>query len=49
MYLILHHPRLFFDTVLDQIDAAFPDERRRTPIGDTFIEGRYATDYYSFY
>ncbi len=36
-YLYLYHPRLFFDTVLDQIDAAFPEERFRTQIGDTFI------------
>ncbi len=35
-YLILHHPRLFFDTVLKQIDKAFPDDRTRPQIGDTF-------------
>ena len=35
-YLILHHPRLFFDTVLRQIDKAFPDDRTRPQIGDTF-------------
>jgi hypothetical protein len=37
MHLVFYHPRLFFDTILDQIDAAFPEERRRTQIGDTFI------------
>ncbi len=35
-YLIFNHPRLFFDTVLEGIDAAFPDERNRPQIGDTF-------------
>lgn len=35
-YLILHHPRLFFDTILRQIDEAFPDDRNRPQIGDTF-------------
>jgi hypothetical protein len=35
-YLILHHPRLFFDTVLKQIDEAFPDDRSRPQIADTF-------------
>ena len=39
-----HPPHLFFDTVLSQIDAAFPDERRRIPIGDTFTEGRFAPE-----
>jgi len=32
----LHHPRLFFDTVLRQIDAAFPEDRQRPQLGDTF-------------
>ena len=36
LYLICHHPRLFFDTILAQIDAAFPDDRTRPQIGDTF-------------
>lgn len=31
-----HHPRLFFDTVLRQIDADFPDRRMRPQVGDTF-------------
>ncbi len=35
-YLILHHPRLFFDTVLKQIDKAFPNDRTRPQIADTF-------------
>lgn len=35
-YLILHYPRLFFDTVLNQIDDAFPDDRTCSQIGDTF-------------
>lgn len=35
-YLILHHPRLFFDTILSQIDEAFPDDRSRPQVGDTF-------------
>lgn len=36
LFLYLHHPRLFFDTVLRQIDAAFPAERRHPQVGDTF-------------
>ncbi|MEZ4645409.1 MAG: hypothetical protein R3E31_22195 [Chloroflexota bacterium] len=36
VYLYIHHPRLVFDTVLRQIDAAFPDDRRQTQVGDTF-------------
>ncbi len=36
MYLCVHHPRLFFDTVLQQIEQAFPDEQPHTLIGDTF-------------
>jgi len=35
-YLILHHPRLFFDTILSQIDVAFPDDRSCPQIADTF-------------
>ncbi len=35
-YLIFNHPRLFFDTILELIDTAFPDERNRPQIGDTF-------------
>ena len=35
LFLYLHHPRLFFDTVLRQIDAAFPAERRHPQLGDT--------------
>ncbi len=35
-YLILHHPRLFFDTILKQIDEAFPHDRTRSQIADTF-------------
>jgi hypothetical protein len=35
-FLALHHPRLFFDTILAQIDAAFVHDRRRPQIGDTF-------------
>lgn len=35
-HLILNHPRLFFDTMLRLIDIAFPDERTRPQIGDTF-------------
>ena len=35
-YLIFNHPRLFFDTVLELIDIAFPDDRHRPQIGDTF-------------
>ncbi len=34
LYLVFHHPRLFFDTVLRQIDAAFPNDRTRPQIGD---------------
>ncbi len=36
LYLILNHSRLFFDTTLRQIDVAFPDERHRPQLGDTF-------------
>ena len=36
VYFYVHHPRLFFDTVLHQIDDAFPDDRRRPQLGDTF-------------
>lgn len=35
-YLIEQHPRLFFDTVLDQILTAFPEQRTLPQIGDTF-------------
>jgi len=35
-YLFLNHPRLFFDTILKQIDATFPNDRSRSQIGDTF-------------
>ena len=35
-YLIFNHPRLFFDTILEMIDTAFPDDQRRPQIGDTF-------------
>ena len=35
-YLIENHPRLFFDTVLHQILAAFPEQRQMTQLGDTF-------------
>ncbi len=35
-YLSLHHSRLFFDTVLQQIDEAFPNDRSRAQIADTF-------------
>ena len=36
MYLCVHHPRLFFDKVVQQIEQAFPDERPHTLLGDTF-------------
>jgi hypothetical protein len=35
-YVCEHHPRLFFDTVLRQIDAAFPHQRLRPQVADTF-------------
>lgn len=35
-YLIFNHPRLFFDTILEMIDSAFPDDQHRPQIGDTF-------------
>ena len=35
-YVRSHHPRLYFDTFLRQIDAQLPAERRRGQIGDTF-------------
>ena len=36
LWLEKHHPRLFFDEVLRQIDAAFPQQHRRDQVGDTF-------------
>lgn len=36
VYLYLYQPRLFFDTVLRQIDATWPKARSGTQIGDTF-------------
>jgi hypothetical protein len=35
-YVCEHHPRLFFDVVLRQIDVAFPDHRLQPQIADTF-------------
>jgi hypothetical protein len=35
-YVRTHHPRLFFDTILQQIDAQEPAVRQRGQIGDTF-------------
>jgi IS5 family transposase len=35
-YVRSHHPRLFFDTILQQIDAQEPAVRQRGQIGDTF-------------
>jgi hypothetical protein len=35
-YVCQHHPRLFFDVVLRQIDIAFPDHRLQPQIADTF-------------
>jgi hypothetical protein len=35
-YLYTHHPRLYFDTVLKQIDEQFPSQRQQSQIGDTF-------------
>lgn len=36
LWLENHHPRLFFDEVLRQIDTAFPLQHRRDQVGDTF-------------
>ncbi len=36
MYLCVHHPRLFFDTVLQQIRQAFPEAQQQALLGDTF-------------
>ncbi len=36
LYLCVHHPRLFFDTVLVQIEQAFPDDQQQALLGDTF-------------
>lgn len=36
VYLYVHHPRLFFDTVLRQIDQAFPSDHLQPQLGDTF-------------
>jgi hypothetical protein len=35
-YLLEHHPRLFLDTVLRQIDAAYPGQRLQPQLADTF-------------
>jgi hypothetical protein len=35
-YVCQHHPRLFFDSVLRQIDAVFPNHRLQPQIADTF-------------
>lgn len=35
-YVLENHPRLFFDTILRQIDAAFPEQRHQPQIADTF-------------
>ena len=35
-YLYRHHPSLFFDTILSQIDATVADGHERVQIGDTF-------------
>jgi len=35
-YVRQHHPRLYFDTILQQIDAQEPTARQRGQIGDTF-------------
>ncbi len=35
-YVRQHDPRLFFDTILRQIDEAYPAERKQGQIGDTF-------------
>lgn len=36
LWLEKHHPRLFFDEVLRQIDTAFPHQHHRDQVGDTF-------------
>lgn len=36
LYCIRYHPRLFFDTVLAQIDDTLPEQRGQAQIGDTF-------------
>lgn len=36
VYLYTHHPSLFFDTILSQIDALLDDGHKRIQIGDTF-------------
>lgn len=36
LWLEKHHPRLFFDAVLQQIDARFPQQNQRIQVGDTF-------------
>lgn len=35
-YVRRHHPRLYFDTVLKQLDEAYPEQRKASQIGDTF-------------
>lgn len=36
LYLCVHHPRLFFDSVRQQIIKAFPNEQTQPLLGDTF-------------
>lgn len=36
MWVIEHHSRIFFDEVLRQIHQAFPEERQKTQMGDTY-------------
>jgi hypothetical protein len=36
MYLYVHHPRLFFDNVLQQIKHTFADDQQQPLLGDTF-------------
>lgn len=35
-WVMVHHQRTFFDEVLTQIDRAFPDEREKAQMGDTY-------------
>lgn len=36
LWVCLRQPRTFFDSVLEQIDQDFPNERRQIQVGDTF-------------
>jgi len=44
LWLLYHHPDLYFTTVVRQIDQAFPSERQKIQIGDTYAMLAYAAE-----